>query len=425
MFLGILFILASILFGLAVLTYLRVKFCVEEQISIAIPIGLITSTLLTYLVSYSQKNLNFTIISLMTIFLIIISLAIFKRQDKLNKTLFSSKRSRELSLVALAGTLAFLVLNVNSILRPTPYGLASTEFGGGDLSFHISVINSFVFRSNFPPHYPVMINTPMKYPVPADFLSSILITSGFDLRSSIIIPNLLFQVALFCLIASLAIRLTRKKYVGIFSAFMMFFAGNMGIIFALEDVFRSGDVITWISKLPTDYAGSGISSLPGLYFGNPVSVMLMPQRSSIMGMSIALIVYILMIHVLKKDGQLRELILAGVLTGILPTVHTHSFIAVAMVLVGFIIIFKKNWRFFVLLFLPIILLALPQLLNIQTQVSNDFFGFSAGWLGSANTTLQVYPYTILNILASVFVLPIPMETAMPVHFFTVRCIRHP
>ena len=73
--------------------------------------------------------------------------------------------------------------------------------------------------------------------------------------------------------------------------------------------------------------------------------MLMPQRSSIMGMSIALFVYILMIHVLKKDDQLRELILAGVLTGILPTVHTHSFIAVAIVLVGFTIIFKKNWPY--------------------------------------------------------------------------------
>ncbi|MFX1266199.1 MAG: hypothetical protein ACFFH0_12505, partial [Promethearchaeota archaeon] len=263
-------------------------------------------------------------------------------------------------------------------------------------------INSFVYRNNFPPQYPVMIDTPMKYSILIDFLSAIMLKTGFDLRSSIIIPNVLFQASTLCLIAALALRLIKKRYSGVLSAFLFFFAGNMGIFYALRDMADVG-FTNWIVNLPTDYSGSGISELPEIQFGNPIVVMLMPQRSSMIGLGIALTVYILIFYSLKHKNNFRELVFAGFLMGLLPTIHTHSFIAVCLVSLFLGLVFKKKLKFFASLFLPAIILSLPQILAIQTQVGENFFGLSAGWLNVANTNLSLNWNNPFNFLFNIFV----------------------
>ncbi|MHC1635312.1 MAG: hypothetical protein ACXQTS_01635 [Candidatus Methanospirareceae archaeon] len=243
------------------------------------------------------------------------------------------------------------------------YGFASVY---GDYPFHASIITSFVYRNNFPPHYPQFLHTEMHYPLLMDFYSAILMKSGLDLRSAILIPNVLFQLPLFSLLYFLAYRLTGFSFKGAILAVVIFiFSG-----FPKADVFES----------------------LGFYFLNPIYAVIMPQRSAIFGMAVSFAIYILLFCALFGDEKTKreknkELILAGTLIGALPYIHAHSFIVttfVSLFLVSFD--FIKNPRrmtygikIFCYLFIPIILLSTPQILDIKGQVSKDFFVFFPGW----------------------------------------------
>ncbi|MEM3627054.1 MAG: hypothetical protein QXZ25_03400 [Candidatus Bathyarchaeia archaeon] len=377
------------------------KFSLEERVCFSVLFGISASTILVYLFSYMQKRLDFISIFAGTAVVTLVSLPIIKWREIFGGAPLGRDLNFENVAVALAGAAAFLALNLRCVLREEFNSLYGSLFVHGDCSFHVAIINSFVYRNNFPPQYPVIINTPMGYPILVDFLSAILMKTGFDLRSSIIIPNVLFQASTLCLISSLAIRVFKRKYVGILSAFLFFFAGNMGIIYAFQDLLKYGGFSAWITNLPTDYSGSGISDLPMIRFGNPVAVMLLPQRASPLGIGISIIVYILVFYSLKSKENLRELVVAGVLTGLLPTIHSHSFIAVVIVVFFLILEFRRGLRFFAAIFVPAAVLSLPQILAIQTHAGGGFMGVTIGWLGmNVERIMSLNWSTPLNALLS-------------------------
>lgn len=401
MFLGFLYILLSALFGFAISTFLKIVLALEERICFSIIVGCTASTMLVYAFSYIQRRLDFLSITAGLTFITVVAVIIFKWQKTLGRNAIDRTVKFENLIVLLFAIVAFLAFNLKCVLFNNLNSVYSSLFVHGDYGFHISVINSFALRDNFPPQYPVMINASMNYPVLADFLSSILIKTGFDLRSSIIVPNVLFQAAVVYLVASLTDRLVRRRYAGTLAAMLFFFAGNMGIIYAIRDAVNYGEFIKWISNLPTDYSGSSISPLPEMRFGNPVAVMLMPQRASMLGIGISLIVYILVLYALQNQENIRELVLTGVLTGLLPSVHPHSFIAVSIVLFFLIIEFKKDARFCAYLLTPLVIIALPQIIVIQTQVTGGFIGVTIGWLAENTAKMRALDWSApLSIFAS-------------------------
>ncbi|MGQ9478630.1 MAG: hypothetical protein ACUVQ0_01235 [Thermoproteota archaeon] len=379
--LGLLFIFSSILFGFAASTLLKIKLTIEERICISIPTGCASSTILVYLLSYLQGRLDFLSIGIGVLLMFLLSTVIlfWVRRDAGGGEVDRSLNIENIAVI-LIGLIVFLPLNLWCIIREEAGSIYGSGFVIGDYCFHISVINSFVYRDNFPPEYPIITNTQMKYPFLVDFLSSILMKTGSDLRSSIIIPNLLFQVSILCLISTLALRIFGKIYIGVISALLFIFAGNMGVIYAISDAARSGDFTRWLVNLPTDYSGSGISDLPIIRFGNPVIVMLMPQRPSTLGISISLIIYILALYSIQRDDAWRESFFVGFLNGLLPSIHTHSFLAASAVLLFLAIIFRRGLKFLLYFFIPMAVLALPQVLNIRTQVGSGFMGSTIGWL---------------------------------------------
>lgn len=404
MFLGILIIVLSILFGLAISTLLKMVFSLEERICFSLIIGCTISTMLIYLFSYMRRKLDFLSIAAGLLCITVAALAIFKLRKNLGVKALSKTVKIENLVVLLFAFAAFSALNLKCVLASGgSNSLYGSLFVHGDYSFHVSVINSFAHRDNFPPQYPIMVNASMNYPSITDFLSSILIKAGFNLRSSIIVPNVLLQAADLYLVASLASRLVKKRYAEVLSALLFFFAGNMGLIYAVSDAVNCGDFTKWITNLPTDYSGSGISPLPEMRFGNPVAVMLMPQRSSILGMGISLVVYILVLYALQSSENLRELVLAGVLAGLLPSVHPHSFIAVSVVLFFLICVFKKDAKFATCLLLPLMVVAFPQIVVIQKQVKSGFMGFTIGWLSENMAKIKALDWsTPLSMISSTF-----------------------
>lgn len=398
--LGGVFIFLSIFFGIALSTLLKIAFTLEERICFSILAGHAVSVMIVYFFSYLQGKLDFLTIGIGVLLITVLTILIIVKKKTVIKKIIVFDMER--IFIIFFGLIVFISLNLQCVLREISGSLYGSSFVVGDYCFHISVINSFVFRNNFPPKYPVMASTPMAYPPLVDFLSSILMKTGFDLRSSIIIPNILFQVSLLCLISSLAIRLFGRKYIGIVSALLFIFAGNMGIIYAIQDSAKYG-FTRWITSLPEDYSGSGVSTLPEIRFGNPITVMLMPQRPSMLGVGISLVIYILMIYAIQREDNKRELVLAGVLNGFLPSIHPHSFIAVSLLLFFMTILFRKGLRFFIYLFTPAIVLALPQIFIIRMQVREGFVSPIVGWLEENTRRIMALDWsTPFSIFISIF-----------------------
>jgi hypothetical protein len=199
-------------------------------------------------------------------------------------------------------------------------------------------------------------------------------------------------------VASFAVRVVRRRFAGALSAFMFFFAGNLGIIYAIEDIANYGGFLNWISRLPTDYSGSSVSKIPDIYFGNPIAVMLMPQRSSLLGIGLSLVAYILVLQSLRGEGSRRDLVLAGVIVGLLPSIHSHSFIAASIVLFLLMLGFRRDPRSLAALFIPAAVLSLPQVLSIRSQVGEGFIGPAVGWLGTNAEKIMALDWSNLPIV---------------------------
>ena len=143
----------------------------------------------------------------------------------------------------------------------------------------------------------------------------------------------------------------------------------------------------FLTHQPLNYAHEGKLAL---YWDNVIVGQILPQRASLYGMAIAFLVSILFAGVWRRwceekpagrwEGGL-ELLVAGVLVGMLPRVHSFTFIAFGLVSIGcFFLRPRLTWLLF---WLPALLLALPQVIDVNQHVAHrHFFYLQAGWMGN-------------------------------------------
>jgi len=394
--LWILFIVVSFLLGLSISFLLDYPFQRIERAFFSFVVGHALSIWIAFLIACLNKSLSISVILIcigLCTFVSVILFRLTKKSDKWDFTGLKAKLSiiwleDKYSLSFIIGVLLYVAgMNLYGVFRPDEAGsLYAFHTVWADYPFHTSIITSFVYRDtfSFPLAHPQFLNLETHYPFIMDFYSAVLMQGGLDLRSAIIIPNILFQLSLFGLLYFLAYRLTGLKGAGICVTVIFILAGFPG----------------------------GLQSA-GIHFLNPMYAVIMPQRTAIIGMAISFVVYMLLFHALcakkqeetsalERTGTHKELILAGVLIGLLPYIHAHSFIAtgfVALFLAVYSVIknpFKKSvygkmlrkedLKIFIFLFLPLLLLSLPQVLFIRTGVSQDFLVFFPGWADTNRDT---------------------------------------
>ncbi len=369
--LWIFFIIVSFLLGLSISFLLSYRFHRIERVLFSFVVGNAITIWATFLLACLKGSLNIDIILISIAIYIFLSIILFRVSRISVKAAFSDlKKKSAIIWHDDKLTLAFFMLILLYLTIMNLYGVFRIDEAGNiyafhtvwaDYPFHTSVISAFVYRADlsFPLNYPQFLHIEMHYPFLMDFYSAVLMKGGLDLRCSLIIPNILFQLSFFGLFFFLAYRLTGLKKVGLLATFIFIFAG-----------------------LP-----AGLQSV-NIHFLNPMYAVLMPQRTAMIGMGISFAVYILLLHALftdERDTQrqaYRELILAGVLIGLLPYIHAHSFMVtafVALFLSAVASIKKRNLWVLISLLVPLILLSLPQIMSIRTGISEDFFVFFPGW----------------------------------------------
>jgi hypothetical protein len=299
----------------------------------------------------------------------------------------------------------------------TPEGIFTGLLNNfGDLPFHLSVITSFSFGNNFPPEDPTYAGVRFTYPFLTDFVSAVFVRCGASLRESMFIENFVVAVAFVGVMHRWALVLLRDKLAAVITPILVLLNGGVGWILLWDQARASDSGVGLLQSLMPSYTvipettwrwGNALSTLlipqRGFLLGLPLAVIVFTQwwlatdqpgekgkgkkgeeekkgkgergrgkqrrgeqGKRVKGKGEALIsVETQTFGASSKplshspfpfspfSPSNRRMIAAGIVAGLLPLVHAHSFVVV--IVVGGCIAIAPHWRSW----LAVIIGALP------------------------------------------------------------------
>ncbi len=306
-----------------------------------------------------------------------------------------------------AGVAIFMWLVFERALLDKPDGIYTGVLNNyGDLPFHLSVITRFAYGQNFPPEDPTYAGVRFTYPFLTDFISAIYVRLGASLRESLFIENWIIGVALVGVLHRFGLRLLRNRTAAMLTPVLIILNGGLGWWMLFGDVNNSeGGILDILRNLHHSYTILPDVNL-GWRWGNSVTSLLVTQRGFLLGIPLAVIVFTQWWDAMRDRESVppalaggskkrlnppahaggtdpsRRMLAAGVVAGLLPLVHAHSFIATMGVGGVLAVINFRKWRYWLVFILVASVIAIPQMLwsthgsGVSTRA---FIGWEFGW----------------------------------------------
>jgi hypothetical protein len=305
------------------------------------------------------------------------------------------KRFLPLGLLLVLFAPIYISLFDSHMLRAAPDGglYSGGESTSYDIAFHAAVTTSFVYGDNFPPIYTPMPPAPLLYPALPDFFTAILVVLGLDMHGALTWTAVPLALALTGLFYCFAIRLVRLgdaekptteqrvAWAAVMATVLFLLNGGLGCIDFFRDWSASGKMLwNFLGSLPVNY-----SHIPAkeIVWPNLITDMLLPQRSSLFGLALAVIVLSVFAIAWKTGRDWKLLFGAGCVAGVLPSFHLHSYAAVGFVSIWLFLL--KPQRVWLAFWLPAVVLALPHFDALGGHLAGTgLMRFQPGWRGNGN-----------------------------------------
>ena len=435
MFTGIAFLSGAALLGVGLIRCfpgLRRLLNPAEQLLWGLVSGWVLTTFGAYCISRVLTRLSYGPMLAFTIVVWIFSLLLwFKplqriRREDLRLGKFWRSEYGGLALVLALFTPIYLRLFSTHMLAPEAGGVYSGGSAWYDVSFHAALSSSFRYGRNFPPLYTMLPPEPLRYPFLPDFQTAALMAAGLSLRAALMITALVLAFATTGLLYSFAYRVARSQKAAALATILFLLNGGLGFIDFFRDWWTSGKgFIQFWNTLGVNYANY---SERGIHWTNIIADTLLPQRTSLFGLPLALIIFTVFAIVWRRwhediseeneptdGGQANDpaswvlILTAGVLTGLLPIIHTHTYIAVGLVSV-FLFLLRPSWTWLAF-WAPAFLLAAPYLLPLAREASAaGIVRLLPGWLGHNESFFPLY---LLRNFGLPLLLAVPAWLALP------------
>ena len=267
----------------------------------------------------------------------------------------------------------------------TPEGLyTGASHNLGDLPFHLAITARFL-SGNYPPEHPSYAGAGFTYPFLTDFLGSMLVVAGLPISAVVTWSTFLMPLCLAALLYRWTLTMTGNRTAAFLAPLLVLFSGGVGWWRFLTDAFGSGgDGLAALMHLRHDYT---ITADNAFRWGNLVTALLITQRGLLLGMPMALVIFQLWWDALAGEeqqaavGSDRRMAAAGMVAGMLPLVHAHSF-AVAVAAAGALCVLFPRRSIWIPFFSWGLALGLPQvwwLSQSSTIESRAFLAWAVGW----------------------------------------------
>lgn len=258
----------------------------------------------------------------------------------------------------------FIALCVYLLLTHTLREIDGALYTGqctfGDMAMHLGFITSIAQQGIFPPDYSILPGERLCYPFLCDSVSSSLYLLGTPLRAAYLIPAFFALAQVFCSFYLLSGSVCHRRSAALLSFVLFCLNGGLGLIYFFKD-HSFYELFTGFYHTPTNLTDKGIRWV------NVIVDMLIPQRATLFGWAVLFSVLFLLFHAVFRDEK-PFFLPAGILGGLLPMIHTHSYFALGLVAFCWLVFsairdrlssrWLKNWLSFGL---PAVLLAVPQL----------------------------------------------------------------
>jgi hypothetical protein len=300
----------------------------------------------------------------------------------------------------------------------------------GDLPFHLSVITGFAYGNNFPPDDPTFAGVRFTYPFLTDFISAVFVRCGAGLRQSMFIENFALSLAFVGVLHRWALELLRNRLAAVLTPVLVFLNGGFGWVLLWRAAKDQTTFRGILQQLPPSFT---VIPETTWRWGNAVSALLLPQRGFLLGLPLAVIVFTLW-WLATADGETGEgeiwgkadaakrdatpahgnaakrtrskkkstgqrsdrrvsvsprlpvsntqrMIAAGLIAGLIPLVHAHTFVVV-MVVGAVIGILQRRWRLWFIFGAVASVIALPQMwwsTHNSAVHAGRFFEWQYGW----------------------------------------------
>ncbi len=212
----------------------------------------------------------------------------------------------------------------------------------GDLNMHLGMVENLFVQGQFPPEYNILPGQTINYPFLVNAASATLRFGGLSLRMAVILPSV---VMIFCIVLgfyAFAAKLTRKGAASVLATTLFFLNGGFGFAYFLDKIRSNPEnfkrIFTAFYETPTNYTAVG-----NVKWVNVICDMIIPQRTTMAGWCVVLAALWMLVHVARmitareEDStkfDYRYFALLGVIGGLMPMVHTHSFFALGMISAG-------------------------------------------------------------------------------------------
>jgi hypothetical protein len=262
----------------------------------------------------------------------------------------------------------------------------------GDLHYHLDAIYSFTEGQNFPPENPSYAGVKFTYPFMADIISACFVVLGAGVRRAMFWQNLFLGFSLVVLLENFTFRLTQNRLAAKLAPLFLLFSGGLGFLLAFKDFwYGAQDLSTFLWNLPNDYT---IRFTGGLRWGNSLNVLFVTQRSLLLGMPLALIIFTYIWDLFNWTEQPDEpakrnwkpniysSLFVGLLAGSLPLVHAHSLLVVGAVAGFAALCTLKYWKEWTAFFIGILITAIPELawaMSGSATRAKEFIDWHFGW----------------------------------------------
>ena len=343
------YMLMYLIYGVMTARFLLPRHRPLNRLWIGLSLGLLEEMWLPALYAFF---LDFTVPAHMAAALTsaLITLLCFALRDKREAAKWDAEEDKllkQMLWVALPLTVLGVYLQYTHVMRVDSAGNWNVgQSTYGDLPMHLSFITNLPGKK-FPADYPFFPGNRLSYPFLTDSLSSTFYLLGMSLQAATIVPAALMMALCYMGVMVLAREMTAGKKAVVLAALLFFLNGGLGFLYDFDQAGGLGgegyfataweriqNILNGYYKTPTNQPDPN-----NLRWSNVICDMMVPQRTLLGGWCMVIPCFYLMDAALRPrkidraDGG-RALGLLAVWGGALPMIHTHSFLALALMSLG-------------------------------------------------------------------------------------------
>jgi len=273
----------------------------------------------------------------------------------------------------------------------------------GDWAAHLSYTSSFAYGDNFPPQMPILAGYPFTYTFMADFISAVFIKLGLSSISAMLLPGIFLSIT-FCLLFFDLVSTFFKSQTKAFLALLIFlFNGGLGFYYFFEDI-KNKSFFSVLKNLPREY--THLDQGANIQIINHITAEFIPQRAFLLGICLITLV-LLLFQSYIKNRKSKQIYFAGLIVGLLPLIHLHSFLfANLLAIFTFFIAFdKRNFKIWLIYLIVVLSLSLPQLYFFFSHIKDlDYPRWQLGWLAYKSND-NLFWFWFRNLGIRLFLIP--------------------